>query len=123
MRNSAKHATIALSLAAFFSGASMMPMVASAADEASVAKGKQIAWDRKKGNCLACHMMPEGNLPGDIGPPLIAMKARFPDRKKLFTQIYDATATNASTRMPPFGRHGILSNADIEAIVDYMYTL
>lgn len=123
MRNTAKHATIALSLVAFFTGASMMPLAASAADAAAVAKGKQISWDRKKGNCLACHMMPEGNLPGDIGPPLIHMKARFPDRKKLFTQIYDATTANASTRMPPFGRHHILSNADIEAIVDYLYTL
>lgn len=123
MRKTARHATIALSLAACFTGASLMPLNASAADEASAAKGKDVAWDRKKGNCLACHMMPGANLPGDIGPPLIAMKARFPDRKQLFNQIYDSTQKNPSTRMPPFGKHRILSNAEIDAIVDYLYTL
>jgi sulfur-oxidizing protein SoxX len=119
MRNPAKNATIALSLAALFTGASLIPMTASA----DAAKGKEIAWDRKKGNCLACHMMPGGVSPGDIGPPLVAMKARFPDRKKLTTQIYDAGSINASTRMPPFGKHGVLSNSDIDHIVDYLYTL
>jgi len=123
MRNTAKHATIALSLAAMFTGASLMSQVASAAGAESVEKGKELAWERKKGNCLACHMLPGGNLPGNIGPPLIAMKARFPDRQKLYNQIYDATRNNVETRMPPFGRHKILSNAEINLIVDYLYTL
>ncbi len=124
MRNPARHATIALTLAALFGGASLMPQVASAAKhEDRVAMGKEVAWDRKTGNCLACHMMPGGNLPGDIGPPLIAMKARFPDRQKLFDQIYDATKKNPESRMPPFGKHKIISNADIDAIIDYLYTL
>jgi len=123
MRKTVKSATVALSLATLFSGAALMPQLATAADTASVEKGKQIAWDRKKGNCLACHMMPGANLPGDIGPPMIAMKARFPDRQKLYDQIYDATVTNPSTRMPPFGRYGIVSSDEINAIVDYLYTL
>jgi len=119
MRKSAKNATIALSLAALFTGASLLPMTASA----DAAKGKEVAWDRKKGNCLACHMMPGGVSPGDIGPPLVAMKARFPDREKLVTQIRDPGSINPSTRMPPFGKHGALSNAEIDHIVDYLYTL
>ena len=119
MRHTAKNATMALSLAALFSGASLLPMTASA----DAAKGKEIAWDRKKGNCLACHMMPGGVSPGDIGPPLVAMKARFPERGKLFTQIHDPASVNPSTRMPPFGKHKILSKADIDHIVDYLYTL
>lgn len=123
MRNTAKNATVALSLAAMFAGASLMPQAASAASAESIAKGKEVAWNRKTGNCLACHMMPGGVSPGDLGPPLVAMKARFPDRKKLFDQIYDATQFNPSTRMPPFGKHKALSNADIDAIVDYLYTL
>ena len=122
MRNTARHATIALSLAALFTGASLMPQVASASAE-SVAKGKAIAWNRKQGNCLACHVMAGGESPGTIGPPLVAMKSRFPDRKKLFNQIYDATKNNPETRMPPFGKHKILSNAQIEAVIDYLYTL
>lgn len=123
MRNSAKNATIALSLAALFAGTSLMPQAASAATAESVAKGKEVAFNRKTGNCLACHMVSDGESPGDIGPPLIAMKARFPDRQKLFDQIYDATKNNPATRMPPFGKHKALSNADIDAIVDFLYTL
>ena len=36
-------------------------------DQASIAEGKKIAFNRKKGNCLACHMIADGSLPGDIG--------------------------------------------------------
>jgi len=39
--------------------------------------GKEIAEDRKLGNCLACHMIVGANLPGNIAPPLVAMKSRF----------------------------------------------
>ncbi len=124
MRTTARNATIALSLAALFSGASLIPQAASAASNTDmVAKGKEIAFNRKKGNCLACHMIPGGELPGNIGPPLVAMKARFPDRQKLFDQIYDATKRNPLTRMPPFGKHKIISNAEIDAIIDFLYTL
>ncbi len=28
-----------------------------------------------KGNCLACHMIEDGELPGTIAPPLLAMTA------------------------------------------------
>ena len=42
-------------------------------------KGKKIAFNKKKGNCLACHLIPGGDQPGNIAPPLIAMKGRFPD--------------------------------------------
>ena len=123
MRNTAKFATTALSLAALFAGISTMPSVASAADEATIKMGKEVAYDRKKGNCLACHMMGDGASPGNIGPPLIAMKARFPDRDVLQAQIWDPSVANPGTRMPPFGKHKALSPAEIDAIVDYLYTL
>lgn len=93
------------------------------ADQASIAEGKKLAFDRKKGNCLACHMADDGALPGNIGPPLIAMKARFPDKKKLRAQIWNASAANPNTIMPPFGKHKILSEADIDKITDYIHSL
>ena len=37
-----------------------------------IAEGKKLAFDRKKGNCLACHMIDDGELAGNSGPPLIA---------------------------------------------------
>ena len=88
-----------------------------------VAEGKQIALDRKKGNCLACHVMAEGTLPGNIGPPLVAMKARFPDKAKLRDQIWDATKKNPNSMMPPFGRHEILTEEEIDKVLEYVYTL
>jgi sulfur-oxidizing protein SoxX len=99
------------------------PFTAASADESAVAKGKEVAFDRKLGNCLACHAMDDGDLPGNIGPPLVSMKLRFPDKAKLRAQIWDATVSNPNTIMPPFGRHNILTEEQIDQIVEYVYTL
>ena len=82
-----------------------------------------LATERGKGNCLACHMFDDGKLPGNLGPPLLAMKLRFPDRQALVEQICDASIRNSDSRMPPFCRHGILTEHEVEVIVDYLYTL
>ncbi len=89
----------------------------------SLAEGKSLAWDRKKGNCLTCHMMDGGQQVGNSGPPLMAMKARFPERATLRQQIWDPTKKNPMTNMPPFGRNKILSEKEIDLIVDYLYSL
>jgi len=88
-----------------------------------LAAGKQLAMARNKGNCLACHAIADGELPGNIGPPLIYMQQRFPDRAQLRAQIADPTVRNPNTVMPPFGRHRILSEDEIDLIVDYIHTL
>ena len=85
--------------------------------------GKSLAMERSKGNCLACHRIEDGELPGTIGPPLVAMKLRYPERAALKQQICDATIRNPDSRMPPFCRHGILTEDEVELIVDYLYTL
>lgn len=103
-----------------------LPATASAAEAGAtsvVEQGKAVAFDRKKGNCLACHAIEGGNLPGNIGPPLVAMKARFPDKAKLRAQVWDATKMNPNTIMPPFGRQQILSESEIDKIVEFIYTL
>ena len=89
----------------------------------SVEKGRSVAFDRKKGNCLACHMIQGGSLPGNIGPPLIAMKARFPDKAMLRAQIWDATVKNPNSLMPPFGKHAVLSEGEIDLIVEFVHSL
>jgi sulfur-oxidizing protein SoxX len=98
-------------------------LVATASADDAVAEGKALAFDRGKGNCLACHAIEDGALPGNIGPPLLAMKIRYPDREALKGQICDASLRNPYTRMPPYCRHGILSEDEVERIVDYLYTL
>jgi sulfur-oxidizing protein SoxX len=88
-----------------------------------IEEGKKLAFSRPKGNCLACHMIKDGVSPGNIAPPLISMKMRFPDRKKLRDQIWDASKRNAETAMPLFGVHEILSEAELEKVVDFIHSL
>lgn len=112
-----KHALLGLVLV----GASSMTLADASADQ--IAKGKALYLNKKAGNCIACHMIPDpdAKLPGNQGPPLLAMKARFPDPKVLRAQIWDPTVKNPTTIMPPFGKHWILSEDDIDAIVAYLY--
>jgi sulfur-oxidizing protein SoxX len=88
--------------------------------------GRDLAYDSRKGNCLACHAMPgdpKAITSTNIAPPLVMMRERFPDRKKLYAQIWDPMRANPDTAMPPFGRHHILSDEEIERVVDYIYGL
>jgi sulfur-oxidizing protein SoxX len=101
----------------------MAGLAATASANDPVAVGKALAFDRGKGNCLACHAIEDGELPGNIGPPLLSMKVRYPDRTALKGQICDASLRNPYTRMPPYCRHGILTEDEVERIVDYLYTL
>ena len=72
----------------------------------TIEKGKQMPGS-KKGNCLTCHMFEGGQQTGNVGPPMVAMKARFPERKALVEYIKDPTKRNPLTAMPPFGRNKI----------------
>ena len=99
------------------------PLTVNAADDADISKGKELAFDRKKGNCLACHDIAGGKLPGNIGPPLIAMKARFPDFNILKDQISDARINNPNTIMIPFGPHAVLSAKEIDMVTKFIHTL
>ena len=95
----------------------------SAAYADDIAEGKKVAENRKKGNCLRCHYIEGGAVPGNIGPPLVAMKARFPNKSDLRSQIYDATLKNPYSIMPPFGKHGALSDKEVDLITEYVYSL
>ena len=116
-------ATAILSSALLMGSLTFLGVTSASASEATIAEGKKLAFNRKLGNCLACHAIAGGSLPGDIGPPLIAMKARFPDKAKLRAQIWDATAKNPNSIMPPFGRHDMLTDKQIDKITDYIYSL
>ena len=125
MRKTAKIISTVTAVAALMGSLSLAPIQsAMAAKElTSVEQGKKIAFNRKKGNCLACHSIAGGSMAGNMGPPLVAMKARFPDKAKLRAQIWDATKANPNSVMPPFGRHKILSEKDIDLITEYIQTL
>lgn len=87
-----------------------------------VTQGGCIATTRKKGNCNACHAI-AGTTHGNIAPPLVSMKKRFPDKVKLREQIWDASKANPQTVMPPFGRHQILTPDELDKVVEFIWTL
>jgi len=94
----------------------------SAHAQAPAPPGQALAFDRAKGNCLTCHDIKGGDSPGNVGPPLADMKARFPDRSELAAIVFDETKRNPESVMPPFGRNLILTRDEIEAVVDFLYT-
>jgi sulfur-oxidizing protein SoxX len=96
---------------------------ASPAAAQSAAEGQKIAFDRGKGNCLTCHEIKGGDLPGTIGPPLRDIKSKYPDRNDLVAILTDETRRNPQTVMPPFGRNRILTEQEINAVVDFLQTL
>ena len=91
--------------------------------ESAAAEGQKLAFDRSKGNCLTCHDIKGGDLAGTIGPPLVDIKSKYPDRKELVAIVSDETKRNPTTVMPPFGRNHILTEQEINAVVDFLQTL
>ncbi len=51
--------------------------------QSAAAEGQKLAFDRGKGNCLTCHVIKGGDLPGSIGPQLVDIKSKYPDRNDL----------------------------------------
>ena len=73
--------------------------------------------------CQACHYFEGSNQAGTVAPPFTGMKARFPDRVPLRNTIYDPHIAKPHTMMPPFGRNGLLTEVQIEQIIDFLYGL
>ena len=97
---------------------------APAADQQGMIEmGKAVYLGKSRGNCVSCHQIddPDATQAGNQGPPMIAMKQRFPDKARLRAQIWDATVNNPITIMPPLGKHWILSEQEIDAVVEYVY--
>jgi len=101
------------------------------------ANGRKLAINRKKGNCLACHMMPipEQQFHGNLGPSLVGVGERY-DEGELRLRVVDAKVVNPDTTMPAFYRSSglhrvlkkfqgktILAAQDVEDIVAYLTTL
>ncbi|WP_258768199.1 sulfur oxidation c-type cytochrome SoxX [Bradyrhizobium arachidis] len=101
----------------------LVGLLASPAYAQSAADGQKLAFDRSKGNCLTCHVIKGGDLPGSIGPELKDIKAKYPDRNELVAIVSDEPKRNPQSVMPPFGRNRILTEQEINAIVDFLQTL
>jgi L-cysteine S-thiosulfotransferase len=90
--------------------------------QSAAAEGRKIAFDRGKGNCLTCHVIKGGEFPGTVGPELKDIKGKY-DRNELIAIVTDETKRNPLTVMPPFGRNRILTEQEINAVVDFLQTL
>jgi L-cysteine S-thiosulfotransferase len=112
-----------VTISALFAVLTLALSATSANAQSGAADGQKIAFDRGKGNCLSCHQIKGGDFPGSIGPPLNDVKAKYPDRNQLVAIVSDETKRNPSTVMPPFGRNRILTEQEINAVVDFLQTL
>jgi L-cysteine S-thiosulfotransferase len=101
----------------------LMMSACAAHAQSGAADGQKLAFDRGKGNCLTCHEIRGGDSPGTLGPALSDIKTKYPDRNDLVAIVTDETRRNPQTVMPPFGRNRILTEKEINAIVDFLQTL
>ena len=88
-----------------------------------VADGQKLALDRAKGNCLACHTLKGGDMPSSVGRELIDMKRRFPHRADLVEILTDEAMRNPLAPMPSLRPQSCSTPAEIEEIIDFLYTL
>jgi len=98
--------------------------------------GKKAAINRKKGNCLACHVMPipEEQFHGEVGPDLSDVGANYSEAE-LRMRLVNARVLNPDTIMPTFLTPGttdvlkkfegktIISPQEVEDIIAYLMTL
>ena len=90
---------------------------------AEAEKGRELAFSRKQGNCLACHQMGDADQPGNVGPALQNISSRYPNKQDVYDRIWDPMKFNPIVSMPPFGRNRILTDEQIRLITEYVYTL
>jgi sulfur-oxidizing protein SoxA len=87
-------------------------------------RGKKLVSDRRRGgSCFACHIFPEAQLPGDVGPDLSAIGGSNRSEEFLFNYIYDPRHLKPDSVMPPWGAHELFSPQEIVDIVVYLKTL
>jgi len=86
-------------------------------------RGKAIAMDTQRGNCVTCHAIPGEEWPGTFGRDLRHYKQMRMNDADLYQQIYDVRTSAPRAVMPPFGALGILSDQDIRDVVAYLQSL
>jgi sulfur-oxidizing protein SoxA len=90
------------------------------------AKGEKLAFDRNRGGgCLACHVMGPKTLetPGNVGPDLSEIGKAGRTDQWLFNSVFDPRVYNPKSVMPPWGKHGFYSEAEIKDIVAFLKAL
>ncbi len=90
---------------------------------ADVKAGRALAFNKKKGNCIACHVIKGAVMPGHVARPLVGIKKAFPNRSTLERILYDESLRDPMAPMPRLGKNHVLTHSEIEKIIDFLYTL
>lgn len=80
-------------------------------------RGRDVAIDRAKGNCLACHAVPSVDEPfqGKLGPSLAGVGRKL-SAGQIRLRLIDQSRLNPKTMMPPYYRVKDLNNVAPELI-------
>ncbi len=78
-------------------------------------RGKAVVLDRRRGNCLICHVFPIEGQPfqGEIGPPMAGVASRLSEGQ-IRLRLIDQSRINSGTIMPPYYRVEGLRNVASE---------
>ncbi len=81
-------------------------------------RGKAIATDGHRGNCLACHVLPVDGIEayGTIGPPLQGIASRLSEAQ-IRLRVVDTRNVNPMSIMPGFYRDPRLINRPAKAFI------
>ena len=89
-------------------------------------EGWCLVLDDSKGHCLSCHAVSDGSTlinaasAGNLGPVLFELSKSYRDRSDLRSVIVEASGKFPDTVMPPYGKHQILSPAEIDLVVKFL---
>ena len=114
---------------AILTGIVMFTCTIGASAQDTIRAGRALFVAERKGNCAACHKTPTDSSQKSvsaIGPPLEAIKQKYSaptDRARLRNVIWDSSKVTPDTIMPPYGKHHILTETEIDAIVTYLESL
>lgn len=84
------------------------------------ARGKALANERSKGNCVACHLMQGAEQPGSRGPDLSNYGAWGRSDAETYALVYDMRSRNPDTVMPPAGTNQILTDQELRDVVAFL---
>jgi L-cysteine S-thiosulfotransferase len=109
------------------------PLTATPGD---AARGRALALDRSKGNCVTCHELPvTADFQGNLGPPLAGLAERYAIGE-LRLRIVDSKRINPESNMPSYYRvegftavrrdwagRTMLNAQEVEDVLAYLMTL
>ncbi|MCX8134658.1 MAG: sulfur oxidation c-type cytochrome SoxX [Roseococcus sp.] len=99
-------------------------------------RGRAVALDRSRGNCITCHEMPvQADFQGNLGPPLDGLAQRY-TVGELRLRVVDSKRINPESNMPSFYRieglynvrrdwvgRTMLTAQEVEDLLAYLMTL